>query len=156
MSDVPATEPIMDYLESMMERLEQWVKEQQRIINDLEAHGKGMEVADRLTLLYSAQAMLGYIGRVLKDFESWLSNPLVTAIMPLDMLRRLESMLREVAVKFIQVDIEHTSEYRDLLAKYAKEGRVPEVMTLYIMQRSGGQGPEGGRRRGGQETPRFF
>ncbi|MGC9118120.1 MAG: DUF2153 family protein [Thermoproteus sp.] len=157
MSDVPASEPIMDYLESMMERLEQWVKEQRRIVNDLEAHGKVMEAADRLTLLYSAQAMLGYIGRVLKDFESWLNNPLVTAIMPLDMLRRLEGMLREVAVKFIQVDIDHTSEYRDLLAKYAKEGRVPEVMTLYIMQRGGqGQGEGGERRRGGQETPRFF
>jgi hypothetical protein len=158
MSDVPASEPIMDYLESMIERLEQWVKEQQRIVNDLETHGKVMEVADRLTLLYSAQAMLNYIGRVLKDFESWLNNPLVTAIMPLDMLRRLESMLREVAVKFIQVDIDHTSEYRDLLAKYAKEGKVPEVVTLYIMQRGvQGQGEGGGRRRGGgQETPRFF
>ncbi|MBP1449003.1 MAG: DUF2153 family protein [Thermoproteus sp.] len=158
MSDIPASEPIMDYLESMMERLERWVKEQQRIINDLEAHGKVMEAAaDRLTLLYSAQAMLGYIGRVLKDFESWLNNPLVTAIMPLDMLRRLESMLRDVAVKFIQVDIDHTSEYRDLLAKYAKDGKVPEVITLYIMQRgTQGQGEGGGRRRGGSETPRFF
>jgi hypothetical protein len=112
-----------------------------------------MKVADRLELLYSAQAMLGYIARVLKDFESWLSNPVVTSVMPEDMLRRLEAMLRDVAIKFIQVDIAHTSEYKDLLTKFAKEGKVPSVLMLYIQQKP--QMPP--RRRGEEgETPRFF
>jgi hypothetical protein len=137
----------------MIERLEQWVKEQQRQIRELETHGDAMKVADRLELLYSAQAMLGYIARVLKDFESWLSNPVVTSVMPEDMLRRLETMLREVAIKFIQVDVAHTSEYRDLLTKFAKEGKVPSVLMLYIQQKP--QMPP--RRRGEEgETPRFF
>jgi hypothetical protein len=137
----------------MIERLEQWVKEQERQIRELESHGDAMKVADRLELLYSAQAMLGYIARVLKDFESWLSNPVVTSVMPEDMLRRLEAMLREVAIKFIQVDIAHTSEYKDLLTKFAKEGKVPSVLMLYIQQKP--QMPP--RRRGEEgETPRFF
>lgn len=93
----PTSEAVLEYLESMIERLEQWVKEQERQIRELETHGDAMKVADRLELLYSAQAMLGYIARVLKDFESWLSNPVVTSVMPEDMLRRLETMLREVA-----------------------------------------------------------
>jgi hypothetical protein len=137
----------------MIERLEQWVKEQQRQIRELGSHGDAMKVADRLELLYSAQAMLGYIARVLKDFESWLSNPVVTSVMPEDMLRRLEAMLRDVAIKFIQVDIAHTSEYKDLLTKFAKEGKVPSVLMLYIQQKP--QMPP--RRRGEEgETPRFF
>jgi hypothetical protein len=137
----------------MIERLEQWVKEQQRQVRELESHGDAMKVADRLELLYSAQAMLGYIARVLKDFESWLSNPVVTSVMPEDMLRRLEAMLREVAIKFIQVDIAHTSEYKDLLTKFAKEGKVPSVLMLYIQQKP--QMPP--RRRGEEgEAPRFF
>jgi hypothetical protein len=149
----PTSEAILDYLESMIERLEQWVKEQERQIRELESHGDAMKVADRLELLYSAQAMLGYIARVLKDFESWLSNPVVTSVMPEDMLRRLEAMLREVAIKFIQVDIAHTSEYKDLLTKFAKEGKVPSVLMLYIQQKP--QMPP--RRRGEEgETPRFF
>ncbi len=149
----PTSEAVLEYLESMIERLEQWVKEQERQIRELETHGDAMKVADRLELLYSAQAMLSYIARVLKDFESWLSNPVVTSVMPEDMLRRLESMLREVAIKFIQVDIAHTSEYKDLLAKFAKDGKVPSVLMLYIQQKP--QMPP--RRRGEEgETPRFF
>ena len=149
----PTSEAVLEYLESMIERLDQWVKEQQRQVRELESHGDAMKVADRLELLYSAQAMLGYIARVLKDFESWLSNPVVTAVMPEDMLRRLEAMLREVAIKFIQVDIAHTTEYRDLLPKFAKEGKVPSVLMLYIHQR-----PHTPQRRRSEEgeTPRFF
>ncbi|MEM1597194.1 MAG: DUF2153 family protein [Pyrobaculum sp.] len=152
--ETPTSEAVLEYLESMMERLEQWVREQERQIKELEAHGEAMKVADRLALLYSAQAMLSYIARVLKDFESWLSNPVVTSVMPEEMLRRLESMLREVAIKFIQVDVEHTSEYRDLLSKFAREGKVPSILMLYVQQKP--QPPT--RRRGGEEggTPRFF
>jgi len=152
--EVPTSDVVLEYLESMMERLDQWVKEQERQVKELESHGEAMKAADRLALLYSAQAMLNYIARVLKDFESWLSNPVVTSVMPEDMLRRLEAMLREVAVKFIQVDIAHTSEYRDLLSKFAKEGKVPSILMLYVQQRP--QPPP--RRRGGEEegTPRFF
>jgi hypothetical protein len=151
--EIPTTEAVLEYLESMVERLDQWVKEQERQVKELEAHGESMKMADRLELLYSAQAMLGYIAKVLKDFEAWLSNPVVTSVMPEEMLRRLESMLREVAIKFIQVDISHTSEYRELLSKFAKEGKVPSVLALYIQQRP--QGPP--RRRGGEGgTPRFF
>jgi len=152
--EVPTSDVVLEYLESMMERLDHWVKEQERQVKELESHGEAMKTADRLALLYSAQAMLNYIARVLKDFESWLSNPVVTSIMPEDMLRRLEAMLREVAIKFIQVDIAHTSEYRDLLSKFAKEGKVPSILMLYVQQRP--HTPT--RRRGGEEggTPRFF
>ncbi|MCC6020556.1 MAG: DUF2153 family protein [Thermoproteaceae archaeon] len=154
--EVPTTETIMEYLESMIERLEQWIREQERQVKELESHGEAMKLADRLELLYSAQAMLNYIARVLKDFESWLSNPAVTAIMPEDMLRKLESMLREVAVKFAQVDIEHTNEYKDLLTKFAREGKVPSVLMLYFQQRGQALTPPSRKRRGEGETPRFF
>lgn len=149
----PTTEAVLEYLESMIERLEQWVKEQERQIRELETHGNAMKTADRLELLYSAQAMLGYIARVLKDFESWLNNPVVTSVMPEDMLKRLESMLREVAITFIKVDIAHTTEYKELLSKFAREGKVPTVLMLYVQQR-----PQAPPRRRGEEggTPRFF
>ncbi|MFN7105428.1 MAG: DUF2153 family protein [Pyrobaculum sp.] len=151
--ETPTTEPVLEYIESMMERLSQWVKEQEKQVRELEAHSEAIKAADRLMLLYSAQAMLGYIARVLKDFESWLNNPVITSVMPEDMLRKLEGMLREIAIKFIQVDITHTSEYRDLLTKFAREGKVPSVLMLYIQQRP----PTSGRRRGEEGgTPRFF
>jgi hypothetical protein len=154
--EIPTTETIMEYLESMIERLEQWIRDQERQVKELASHGEAMKLADRLELLYSAQAMLNYIARVLKDFESWLNNPVVTAIMPEDMLRKLESMLREVAVKFVQVDIEHTNEYKDLLIKFAREGKVPSVLTLYFQQRGQASIPPSRKRRGEGETPRFF
>ncbi len=131
----PKRDLIHDYITSMTQRLEQWVREQRRLASELETLGKKMEgTDDRLTLLLSAQAMLAYIERTLKDFESWLNNPMITAVMPLEMLKKLEAMLRAVAVQFINTDIEHTSEYRDLLNKMA-QGDVPDILKLYFQQR---------------------
>jgi len=155
---VEANDQVLEYLESMIKRLEQWLEDQKRVIAELDNHGKAMSTSDRYDLLLSAQAMLGYIARILKDFESWLSNPLITSAMPLDMLRRLEEMLRNVAKQFIEVDIAHTSEYKELLERFASEGKVPEIMMLYFSAyRSGG----GSRRRRGEEgeergMPRFY
>ena len=140
------------HIRGLISRLDGWILTQKKIIDELTKYADYVKDQDRYTLLLSAQAMIYYIERTARDFESWLNNPLITAIMTTDMLKDLESKLRELAINFIKIDIEHTGQYLELLKKYDASGEVPEILRLYFEHRLGGQ-EQGGRR---EEVPRFI
>ena len=141
------------HISGLINRLENWVKDQKRFVEELQKYGNYIVSQDRLSFLLSAQAMLYYIERTLKDFESWLNNPMITSIMPIEMLRELEEKLREIAIMFVKLDIEHTSKYIDLLRKIETENAIPEILKLYIEQK-GIAVPRGSEER--REMPRFM
>lgn len=114
---------IRAHIAGLITRLENWVKDQKRFMDELQKYGDYIVTQDRLSLLLSAQAMLYYIERTLKDFESWLNNPMITSIMPIDMLKELEERLRDIAIEFVKLDIDHTSRYVDILRKMENEMR---------------------------------
>lgn len=126
------TQAIRAHIAGLISRLENWVRDQKRFMSELEKFGEHINQQDRLALLLSAQAMLYYIERTLKDFESWLSNPLITSIMPVEILKELEERLRKIAIEFIKLDIEHTSKYTEMLRKLEHENIVPEILRLYF------------------------
>ncbi len=142
------------HIASLITRLESWVKDQKKFMDELIKYGDYIASnQDRLSLLYSAQVMLFYIERTLKDFQSWLTNPMITSIMPIEMLRELEARLRDIAIEFIKLDIEHTSQYVDLLKKLEHENNVPELLKLYLEQRGVISSRE---QQGREEVPRFM
>lgn len=145
---------IKAHIRGLINRLDGWLVSQKKLIDDLQKYSDFIKDQDRYTLLLSAQAMIYYIERTAKDFESWLSNPLITSIMTTEMLKSLESKLRELAISFIKIDIEHTGQYLDLLRKYDESGEVPEILRLYFEHRLGGGSQESGERR--EEMPRFL
>lgn len=120
----------------------------------MQKYGDYIVTQDRLSLLLSAQAMLYYIERTLKDFESWLNNPMITSIMPIDMLKELEERLRDIAIEFVKLDIDHTSRYVDILRKMENENEIPDILRLYIEQR--GIVPQRGQQGEQGEVPRFM
>jgi len=145
---------IRAHIVGLITRLENWVKDQRKFMDELQKYGDYITSQDRLSLLLSAQAMLYYIERTLKDFESWLNNPMITSIMPEDMLKELEERLRDIAIEFVKLDIDHTSKYVDILKKMESENEIPDILKLYIEQRGvvqqrGQQGEQG-------EVPRFM
>lgn len=144
---------IRAHIAGLITRLENWVRDQRRFMDELQKYGDYIANQDRLSLLLSAQAMLYYIERTLKDFESWLNNPMITSIMPEDMLKELEKRLRDIAIEFVKLDIDHTSKYVDILKKI-ENSEVPDILKLYIEQRGflqqrGQQGEQ-------SEVPRFM
>ncbi len=149
----PKTRLIKEHIENLIKRLERWVADQKRFITELEKYGEYISSSeDRLSLLYSAQAMLMYIERTLKDFESWLNNPVITSIMPTDLLKELEEKLRRIVIEFVKLDIEHTSKYTELLKKLSAEQTVPEILKLYFEHKFAQLTPREPERR---EMPRF-
>ena len=150
----PKVRMIKEHIDGLIRRLERWVSDQKRFINELEKFGQYIASnEDRLSLLYSAQAMLMYIERALKDFETWLNNPIITSIMPIDLLRELEERLRKIVIDFVKLDIDHTSKYTELLRKISNEPTVPEILKLYFEQKVAHMARETSERR---EMPRFL
>ncbi len=150
----PKVRMIKEHIDGLIRRLERWVSDQKRFINELEKFGQYIASnEDRLSLLYSAQAMLMYIERTLKDFETWLNNPIITSIMPIDLLRELEERLRKIVIDFVKLDIDHTSKYTELLRKISNEPTVPEILKLYFEQKVAHMARETSERR---EMPRFL
>ncbi|MFB6471046.1 MAG: DUF2153 family protein [Vulcanisaeta sp. AZ3] len=144
---------IRAHIAGLITRLENWVKDQRKFMDELQKYGGYITSQDRLSLLLSAQAMLYYIERTLKDFESWLNNPMITSIMPEDMLKELEERLRDIAVEFVKLDIDHTSKYVDILRKI-ENSEVPDILKLYIEQRGAVQ--QRGQQGEQEEFPRFM
>ncbi|MCG2863323.1 MAG: DUF2153 domain-containing protein [Vulcanisaeta sp.] len=145
---------IRAHIAGLITRLENWVRDQKKFMDELQKYGDYIVNQDRLSLLLSAQAMLYYIERTLKDFESWLNNPMITSIMPVEMLKELEERLRDIAIEFVKLDIDHTSKYIDMLKKIESTNEIPDILKLYIEQRGiiqqrGSQGEQG-------EVPRFM
>ncbi len=131
---------------------------QKKLLDDLDKYGEYAASQDRFALLLSAQAMLFYIERTVKDFESWLSNPLITSVMTTDMLKELEEKLRQIAVSFIKVDVDHTGgEYMELLKKMDVDNAVPELLRLYFEQKGNAQGGAPQQQQAERrEIPRFL
>jgi len=149
----PKTRLIKEHIENLIRRLEKWVADQKRFVTELERYGEYISGSeDRLSLLYSAQAMLMYIERTLKDFESWLNNPVITSIMPTELLKELEERLRKIVIEFVKLDIDHTSKYTELLKKLSSEQTVPEILKLYFEHKFIQAMPREAERR---EMPRF-
>lgn len=147
---------IKNHIRGLMNRLEGWVYGQKKLLDDLDKYGDYATSQDRFALLLSAQAMLFYIERTVKDFESWLSNPLITSVMTIDMLKELEERLRQIAVSFIKVDVEHTGKYMELLKKMDVDNAVPELLRLYFEQKGGAQGANQQQQAERREIPRFL
>ncbi len=149
----PKIRLIKEHIEGLIRRLEKWVLDQKRFVSELEKYGEYISGSeDRLSLLYSAQAMLMYIERTLKDFESWLNNPVITSIMPVDLLKELEEKLRKIVIEFVKLDIDHTSKYTELLKKISSEQSLPEILKLYFEHKLVQATPRETERR---EMPRF-
>ncbi len=147
---------IKNHIRGLMNRLEGWVYGQKKLLDDLGKYGEYAASQDRFALLLSAQAMLFYIERTVKDFESWLSNPLITSVMTTDMLKELEEKLRQIAVSFIKVDVDHTGEYMELLKKMDVDNAVPELLRLYFEQKGNAQGAQQQQQAERREIPRFL
>ncbi len=151
----PKVRMIKEHIDGLIRRLERWVSDQKRFVSELERFGEYISTnEDRLSLLYSAQAMLMYIERTLKDFETWLNNPVITSIMPMDLLKELEERLRKIVIDFVKLDIDHTSKYTELLRKLSTEPKVPEILKLYFEQKVAHMARETGTER--REMPRFL
>jgi hypothetical protein len=104
----------IDFIKS----LEDWIKEEKAILEMSKA--VKFEEKDRLTLVLALQSAFAQISKIAKGFQNWLQNPYVVAILDQEILKKTTEETWEVMKKLLEIDIEHTSHYIELVKKGAQ------------------------------------
>lgn len=132
--------------------LEEWVSMQKKTADlfkniDSEIKSKG-ESLDRLELILATRAAFQHMSRTLKAFDQWLQDPLILANLSRESLMEVWNATFKMLQELLELDIKHTSMFKDHAEKMLKEGRV-NPLTMLTMVRSGaaGAGEEAGRER---------
>jgi hypothetical protein len=135
--------------------LDEWVNMQKKTSDlfrsiDQEIKKKG-ETLDRLELILATRAAFQHMSRTIKAFDQWLQDPLILANLSKESLIEVWNATYKMLQELLELDIKHTSMFRDYAEKMLKEGKV-NPLTMLTMVRSGaaGAGEEG---RGERRTP---
>lgn len=117
-------------MSSFLSNLESWVKRQKEVKESFMKAEEGYEDADRLELILMSRQAFQHMMRTIQAFDQWLQEPMVIAHMPREMLVELWSNLRTIFYKLLDLDIQHTSEFNELIRKLASEGKLNPILTI--------------------------
>ncbi len=135
--------------------LDEWVNMQKRTSDlfrsiDQEIKKKG-ESLDRLELILATRAAFQHMSRTIKAFDQWLQDPLILANLSKESLLEVWNATYKMLQELLELDIKHTSMFREYAEKMLKEGKV-NPLTMLTMVRSGAAGV-GEETRGERRTP---
>jgi|ECHhosMinimDraft_1075155.scaffolds.fasta_scaffold00809_5 hypothetical protein len=129
--------------------LDEWVKLQKQLRKTLENMEQNGEFsnADRLELILAARFAFQQMIRTLKAFDQWLQDPMIIRHMPKEMLEEVRRTSWQLLRQLLDLDVHHTSEFKQLIEKLNKEGKLDPLIWMRNIQQ-----PEEQQRRGGTFT----
>lgn len=113
---------------SFLSHLEEWVRMQRKMLEALEQAEEQLKKGDRLSLVIASRTAFQHMIKTLKAFDQWLQDPLIVNHMPEDMLREVQEKSWELLRRLLELDIKHTSEFKDLISKLVREGKVSPLL----------------------------
>ncbi len=119
----------MSAVPGFMGNLDEWVEMQRRMLKALEDMDEKLRGADRLELIVASRAIFQHLIRTLKAFDQWLQDPVITSHMPREMLVDVWSTMLEAAKLVLELDIRHTSGFKEHFEKLAREGKLSPLVT---------------------------
>jgi len=120
--------------------LDQWVEAQKTILASMLKVEEQLKEADRLELILATRMAFKHMIRTLEAFDRWLQDPFIVGHMPREMLEEVQKRAWELLKQLLELDINHTSQFREYFAKLAKEGK---LNPLLIAQRGEERGIPG-------------
>ncbi|HIQ04008.1 MAG TPA: DUF2153 domain-containing protein [Desulfurococcales archaeon] len=108
--------------------LTEWVKMQKKILETIEKVREELKDADRLSLIIATRTAFQHIMRTIKAFDQWLQDPFVINHMPREMILEVQERVWKILKDILELDIKHTSEFRDYISKLAKEGKLSPLL----------------------------
>ncbi|HDI02337.1 MAG TPA: DUF2153 domain-containing protein [Ignisphaera sp.] len=130
-------------MSSFYDNLTQWVEMQKKTKNLFENLYEDIKKGDRLDLILATRAAFQHMIKTLKAFDNWLQDPMIISHMPKEYLEEVWDVAYKLLQQLLELDIRHTSSFRDYIEKLEKEGRLNPILASGIIS--------GGRRRGGRE-----
>ena len=110
--------------------LDEWIKMQKNLLNTLKEMEKKYQSpdVDRLDLILATRVAFQHIMRTIKAFDQWLQDPQIIKHMPKEMLEDVMKTTWSILETLLELDIRHTSEFRDLVIKLSKEGKLDPLI----------------------------
>ena len=110
-----------------LENLTQWVEMQKRAKNAFQSVYEKVKKGDRLDLILATRAAFQHMIKTLRAFDNWLQDPLIISHMPREYLEEVWDITYKLLLTLLDLDIKHTSSFRDYLEKLQKEGRLNPI-----------------------------
>ncbi len=124
---------------AFLKSLTEWIESQRKTLEGVKESLKELEGADRLMLILASRNACYHIARTIRGFDSWLQNPMVIGLMPLEMAKEVQEKLYEIMFMLMEFDIKHTSEFVDLLSKLIDEGKLPKILFEKVERKEEGR-----------------
>lgn len=115
---------------SFIANLDEWIKMQKNLLETIKEIEKKENISqvDRLDLILETRTAFQHIMRTIKAFDQWLQDPMVIRHMPREMLEDVRKISWELLTILLELDIKHTSQFRDLINKLSKEGKLDPLI----------------------------
>lgn len=110
--------------------LEHWVEAQKTILASMSRVEEQLRDADRLELILATRMAFRHMIRTLEAFDRWLQDPFIIGHMPREMLEEVQRKIWEVMKQLLELDVVHTTQFKEYFGKLAKEGRLNPLLVV--------------------------
>ena len=108
--------------------LDRWVSVQRRVLESMKKVEEELEKGDRLDLVLATRAAFQHMTRTIQAFDKWLQDPFIVGHMPREMLEEVRKRVWRIMEEMLELDIKHTSEFKEYISKLAREGRLNPLL----------------------------
>ena len=127
------SEPLV--IKTLTSSLERWVEGQKAVLASLQKAEEQLKGADRLELVLATRVAFRHMIKTLEAFDRWLQDHFIVGHMPREMLEEVRGRVWEIMRMLLELDIEHTSQFKEHLAKLAREGRLNPLLAVQGVER---------------------
>jgi len=119
---------VSDFIKLFANNLTSWVEAQKTFLDSAKSIERELENADRLELILATRAAFAHMIKTIEAFDKWLQDPFIIGHMPRDMLLDIQRKTWEILKSLLELDIKHTSEFRDRLLSLAESGKLNPIL----------------------------
>jgi len=119
---------VSDFIKLFANNLTNWVEAQKTFLDSAKSIERELENADRLELILATRAAFAHMIKTIEAFDKWLQDPFIIGHMPREMLLDIQKKTWEILKSLLELDIKHTSEFRDRLLSLAESGKLNPIL----------------------------
>jgi len=118
----------MSLTSSFLGNLDEWVKMQKKMLETVKKVEEELKNSDRLDLIVATRTAFQHIMKTIKAFDQWLQDPIIISHMPREYLVEVQERVWRILEELLELDIEHTSKFKEHMEKLIREGKVNPLL----------------------------
>lgn len=117
----------------LLTNLDEWIKMQKRMLEAFKQLNEEISAGgDRLQIVLATRAVFQHMIKTLRAFDQWLQDPIILSSLDKASLDQVWKAAYDIAVRLLELDIAHTSSFRELAATMIREGKMTPLMALRL------------------------